>query len=288
MEKTEIFLYVIAFVLCFLVGAILVYFIVNYYKNTKKAIALGLKDDEIIKERKAKLTKKNKTINIIGNVFSGAVATVFAACIVFGIFAKTTNNNFPLGDKTALVIKTGSMSTINKNNTYLVENNLHDQFEAYSIIEVHKLTGEENIKKYDIVVYECNGQLIVHRIIDIKQSQNEDFTTKYETRGDANPTSDPITITYDNLVGIYSSAENNIEGKSIPFVGYLVLFFQSPLGLFAFVILLAYVLITPYVDNKLEKFIDTRLREIGCLDANNNFIENESKKTDDKIDDFDQ
>lgn len=40
----------------------------------------------------------------------------------------------------------------------------------FDLIVVSPLPKESDLKLYDIVVYEADGQMIVHRIVDIKEA----------------------------------------------------------------------------------------------------------------------
>lgn len=75
--------------------------------------------------------------------------------------------------------------------------------------------GESEYKQGDIVVYQSQSKLVVHRIIDI---EGNEITTK----GDANNTEDA------------SFESSQIKGKviaSAPLLGYVIDFLKSPVGI---------------------------------------------------------
>ncbi len=91
------------------------------------------------------------------------------------------------------------------------------------VIATDSMTGEINkgdaiiYEKYedqsldvdDIVVFEKNDAVIVHRIVDVSYIDGE---TRYVTKGDVNETPDAGYITKENLVGITRT--------KLPYVGY--------------------------------------------------------------------
>src|SRR5690606_30982739 len=135
------------------------------------------------------------------------------------------NNDIQLFDIDVKVVATNSMSEINTRNTYLVENNLTNQFSANDIVFFDKLPAESDLKVYDVVSYydSTNDRLVVHRIIEIVDN---DGANGYILRGDANPTSDNKVLSYSDLRGIYN-------GEKIENLGIVVKFIQSPFALIA-------------------------------------------------------
>lgn len=99
-----------------------------------------------------------------------------------------------------LVIGSESMTgTINKTDAII--------FEKYN---------NQKIKNGQILVFESNGRLIVHRVVEIKNVNNE---KRYYTKGDANSTNDVGYITENKIFGIYKFRISKI--------GYLTLMFND-------------------------------------------------------------
>ena len=132
------------------------------------------------------------------------------------------------GDKGVLVVASGSMSQKNAANDYLIEHNLTNQFNTYDIIVIEEVNSDEDLKLYDVITFvDKDGKLVIHRIIKIETDENGNVT--YITRGDSNNTNDaPSTIA--NIKGKYTN-------KRIQYIGAIVLFFQSTLGIVTLVIL---------------------------------------------------
>lgn len=98
------------------------------------------------------------------------------------------------------------------------------------VIATDSMTGEINkgdaiiYEKYedqsldvdDIVVFEKNDNMIVHRIVDVSYIDGE---TRYVTKGDVNETPDAGYITKENLVGITRT--------KLPYVGYPTLLLRD-------------------------------------------------------------
>ena len=120
-----------------------------------------------------------------------------------------------------MVVATGSMSEKNEKNAYLFENDLDDQIQVNDLIGIRTVDNLSEIKLYDIVCYvDEEGRQIVHRVVAVEEGY-------LLTRGDANDVNDPLRVTMDNLVGVYTHFR-------IPYVGILVFFVQSDYGILAF------------------------------------------------------
>jgi hypothetical protein len=156
------------------------------------------------------------------------------------------------------------MQTKRESNTYLAENNLNDQFNMFDVVFVHKLPDEFDLELYDIVVYEHEGTMIIHRIIGI-QEPNEDHPEHrhFVLRGDSAKYSDEIPVLYGQMKAIY-------KGERIRFVGSFFAFLQSPAGYLCILLILFAVFATPIAEKKLWNAKLARLRKIG-------FIEEETK-----------
>jgi|YelNatPaOPRAMG01_1025707.scaffolds.fasta_scaffold61149_3 signal peptidase len=86
------------------------------------------------------------------------------------------------------------------------------------------------IKVGDIIVFNPPNEktLIIHRVTAIETLANG--TTTFKTKGDANPTEDPWTIT-----------QQNIHGKAlyrIPYVGYMALSPATPIAIIITIIII--------------------------------------------------
>jgi len=128
-----------------------------------------------------------------------------------------------------------------------------------SIIAVKPLNDENNLKKNDVITFkEDANTLITHRIIEVTETKNGSL---YTTKGDNNEGPDREQVLADNVVGVYS-------GFTIPYVGYIVSFSQSPEGSALLLILpgaflLGYSVITIWrtlkqLDMKDEKHADVK------------------------------
>ena len=95
--------------------------------------------------------------------------------------------------------------------------------------------------------------MIVHRIVHIEEPNEKHPEERlFFLRGDASPTSDKDGVTYSQMRGIY-------KGKNIPYVGIVIVFFQSTLGYVAFGILLIYSIVTPVIEKLINDESKKRL-----------------------------
>ena len=259
MEKIEILSLVVT-VICLLSFSIVFTILFrNYNMNAIDSIKEGNEDIDLIDscliEEEKKHSKRHKTWRIISKTLY-----ITSYILVFGFFAfsltsRILDNNMLIGDTGIVVIATGSMSKKYKENTYLEENNLNDQFSAYDIIQIKKYKENEVPSLYDVVAFKTKeGVMIVHRIIEINQPTSDSPMT-FKTKGDANKNGDYGNLydklTKDDIVGYYT-------GKNVPAIGSFVIFLQSNSGIITIVSIGYCVFMFDYYRNKLEKAITDR------------------------------
>lgn len=107
-------------------------------------------------------------------------------------------------------------------------------------------TREKNIKTGDIVLYQSGMQNVTHRIA----GQTEEG---YITKGDANKACDPIPV-----------KRNQVKGKvagSIPYLGYVVLFFRTPRGVCFLIFILTFSILGKYFLNHHSRKENTETSE---------------------------
>ena len=139
------------------------------------------------KKKRFALKKTSKT----------AVALTAVAVIIMASVVMLISNKFKYG---SLVIATGSMTgELNKADAAI--------FEQYD---------DRIIEEGQIIVFEKNGSMIVHRVVDIEKIDGQ---VRYYTKGDANEETDSGFITSSNVVGI-------VKFK-IPYVGYPTIWLRS-------------------------------------------------------------
>ena len=96
----------------------------------------------------------------------------------------------------------------------------------------------EDIRVGDIITFspiEINDIKITHRVIGIEKS----LTTRFFTKGDANPKHDPFKVTPSNLVGKICLI--------IPFLGNFTQFLKTPIGFASSIILPSIIVLTIYI-----------------------------------------
>ena len=84
-----------------------------------------------------------------------------------------------------------------------------------------KTVDPDSVKVGDPITFVLNEDLVVatHRVVDV-DTQNRQFTTK----GDANKTEDAAPVHFNNLIGV--------PVFSIPLLGYVSAYIQSPPGMY--------------------------------------------------------
>lgn len=224
--------------------SVLMYAIV---KMNLKMIEGGILDDEVKAEYDKYNRRKNKAFQIIlGRIVSIVICFLLLAVFVFSMVMRIEEKNSLLPK----VVNSNSMSCKSEKNAYLYENELNDQIKRFDIIFLSEMPDNSDIKLYDIVAYETvEGFLIIHRIIGI--SEEADKPT-YILRGDANPYSDPMEISYSQMKGIY-------KGKRIAHIGSFIIFLQTPVGWLCIILIVFCTIALPLVCRKLQQVLDKRI-----------------------------
>ena len=143
------------------------------------------------KKRKYALKKTSRVLRVMSFGLTVVVVTIMIGTVML------VSNQFKYG---ALVIATESMTgEINKGDIII--------FESYE---------DQPIKEGQVVVFEDNRTMIVHRIVDIEIING---ITRYYTKGDANEDMDSGYITDGDIVGL--------TNYKLPSLGYPVLWMRS-------------------------------------------------------------
>ena len=246
MSQYEIYIFILCFIVFAMLTALSVVAIVIITKLTLRLVNAGVDDNKIVEQhKKIKNNNKNSKFSkafdcIVSLVFCMVFFGIFGSSIFINCTQKADFKNIPV----YRVVNTGSMSYKNKKNTYLTSNNLNNQIQTFDLIATHSLPKEEDLKLYDIVVYEVNGYFIIHRIVGIEEPNEKHPDSRlFMLQGDANEFADSFPVLYKQIRGIYT-------GHRIPFVGSFVLFMQSPAGWLC-ILLVAFALIaTPIAEKK--------------------------------------
>lgn len=224
-----------------------------------KLIRSGYEDKKILREYQ----RKEDNGIFLGVVKWATYALSFIAFVVLGlVFVSSLTIQYT--DEaifeflpTYRVVQTNSMSTKNEKNKYLVENDLNDQIQAFDLIETKALPDEMELELYDIVVYEVEDMLIVHRIVGIEEpNANHPDCRYFMLQGDAVGSADRFPVKYDQMRAIYT-------GVRIPFIGSFIMFMQSPVGWLCILLMLIGMIATPILERKIE---DEKLERVYMYD----------------------
>lgn len=254
MTKTEIITTLVTFLAVCIISMIFTLLFHIYKKSFCKEIAQGDRDIEIIDEA---ILQKNKKPKHTGKIIKNIIYILFLIFIipvfVVSIVNKFNGGKMVLGSKTTMVVLTGSMSYKNDKNTYLVENDLNNQFNTNDIIVVSKVKSSNDLKLYDVIAFKNDkGVNIIHRIIAINEV---DGNTYFTTQGDANDSADSYKPVFSDIIGRYNSFH-------ISHIGTFILFLQSPSGISTIIFLIYVVLMTDYMLDKMRKCEEERKKKM--------------------------
>ena len=246
-----------------------------------KLIRSGIEDEEI-KTEYEKLKKRKKSAVIIDNIttwfFILIFLVVFAFSAVSNLSTKVRFKNIP----SMYVVQSASMATKNEKNTYLFDNKLNNQFDTFDLVLTYAVPPEKDLKLYDIVVYEVDGVLLIHRIVGIEGPNDKHPNERYFLcQGDAVERPDRFPVKYNQIKAIY-------RDQRVPFVGSFVSFMQSPAGWLCLLLVAGAAIFTPIIERKLKKEKDLRMAQYtavqaqSAVEADNSFvllIDRQNRKT---------
>lgn len=256
MTDYEIYVFILCFIVFSLFTAVFSYAIATITKQKLLLIKHGL-DDERIKKEQLRKAKTSTFTKICANVFSLLICVVLFCAFSFSLYLNFTKDKAPNRIPSLKVVKTSSMATKNKNNTYLFENGLNDQIQTFDLIVTHHLPEENELELYDIVVYKQEDVYVIHRIVGIEEPNAKHPDCRhFLLQGDAVMNPDQFPVLYSQMQGVY-------KGERVPFIGSFILFMQSPAGWLCVLLVLFVIIITPILEKKLDSEEKTRLNEIG-------------------------
>ena len=218
-------------------------------KAYKLEVGRGQHDKEILKEYHAKKRKKGgRVLSLIG---SGALLTVLLSFFIIGIISKVSGRDIVINNKTALVVKSGSMSDFYDQNliTQYQEYNydLTLQFDIGDICFYEKVSDETELVEGEVYGYKYRNYIITHRLVETHED------SMYEFRGDNNPTSDGILVSRTDIIYHYI-------GKKVPVIGAFVLYAQSYFGIWSLVSIIGVAVSSEIVYYKIDKINRQRLK----------------------------
>lgn len=255
MTNYEIYSLTVALFVFVLFAVVFSVMIAYITKTAVKLIRLG-DDDKVIEKNRKYLNEKPSKASKFERAFSAVVSVLLVVIFVFSLCISCTENEFERGLSSFKVVKSDSMSVKNEKNEYLFENNLNDQFDVFDLVITRPLPAEDELELYDIVVYERDGMLVIHRIVGIEEPNDKHSERHFKLQGDAVSRHDIYPVLYSQMHAIY-------KGEHIPYVGSFITFLQSPAGWICFFLVLFAILFMPVIERKL---INAMRRRLALLD----------------------
>lgn len=222
-------------------------------KQELRLIRSGLEDDRILKG--SEKPNRSRFTAVCSDVITVLLCIVLLAAFVLSMYEKVNEKSLIEGMPSLKVVKSSSMAEKNERNKYLVENGLDDQLQTFDLVVVHPLPDENELKLYDIVIYEIDDIVVMHRIVSITEPDEKEPYRSFRLQGDAIPIPDTSPVRYSQMRGIY-------RGERIPFLGNFILFMQSPAGWLCVFLFIGYCIVIPFIEKKVESEQELRRKKI--------------------------
>lgn len=258
MSDFDLYVFFLCLIVFVLLTALFTYLIVVILKQTVRLIQAGLEDEAI-----QNAFYQNKSKKKVGRVLSSVVSTVFCVAMLgifaFSMYVNICDNSFSANLPTLKVVTSSSMASKFKNNTYLFENGLNDQVERYDLLLTYSVPPENELELYDILIYEIEGKMVLHRIVGIEEPNEAHPNERhFLLQGDALERPDRFPVLYSQMRGIY-------RGESVPFIGSFILFMQSPAGWLCILLVIFALIATPILEKSIRRQEEERLRIMGLI-----------------------
>ena len=259
MTSFDIYVFVLCFIVFASLTALFSFLITALIKLNVRLVRAGVEDKRILDEYNEIHSKKNGCLpGVLDRVISIVICCVLFAFFIFSLYVNFSGAAVSDTIPTLNVVQSGSMAQKNEKNLYLYQNNLNDQFKTFDIVLTYKLPAEEDLKLYDVVVYEVEGTPIIHRIVDIQPPNESHEEYYFLLQGDALENPDRFPVYYSQMRGIY-------RGERIPFLGSLVAFMQSVAGYLCILLIVFGIVAIPIMEKKVNGVKRERLIEIGAI-----------------------
>lgn len=250
MGSYETYVFILCLIVFIMLTGVSILALSIIVKQFVKLIRFGAEDKEIKNEYAELLEGKRGTI--LEKIVSYIFCAIFLVFSVGVLYVNVTQNSYSQDIPNLTVVKTGSMEEKNPKNEYLYLYNLDDQINTFDLIFVYEKPSQEQLELYDIVVYEVDETLLVHRIVQIEEpNQSHPDERWFLCQGDAVDAPDRFPVKYSQIRAIY-------RGERVPFVGSFVLFMQSPAGWLCIILIVGAIIATPIIEKKIQREKDAR------------------------------
>ena len=255
-EKYVLILCLIVFTLLTLVFSSMLIIIT---KQCVRLIYSGAEDKRLLQDFIKRVKRGNPKTGWLNKAITVLFACIVAVVFGFSICLQFLEDKQTLGIPVLRAVYSDSMSDKYKENKYLFENNLNDQFSRFDLVVTYELPKEEDLKLYDIVVYEVDNVLLIHRIVGIEEPNEKHPDERYFVlQGDLVERPDKFPVRYEQMRAVY-------RGQSIPNVGSFVMFLQSPAGYICLILIIVEMFASPLMDKKIEEAERRRLKFLGLI-----------------------
>ncbi len=198
--------------------------------------------------------KTQRKLHIIMDVLSGVIITCLIGILAVGISYRANGDQFFINNDAYITILTGSMEEKHEDNDYLFENGLNDQITQYSLVGIEKIEKAEDIKLYDIIAYEHEDIMILHRVIEINIDEKDPSKLLFKLQGDSNiaSLSYETALEFEDVIGRYNGFQNYGLGVFITYI-------KSEIGMIALCAAFVFLFLATLAEERIDKSYKKRL-----------------------------
>ena len=258
----ESYVFIVCLIVYVLLTVISAIVVATITKMSIRLIKHGAEDDKIKREYEKR--KKKRKCGIFERMISLLFCVIFLFAFAFSLYVNVQEDKYFSNIPTLKVVNSASMSKKHEKNKYLTENNLNDQFQTFDLICLYELPAEQDLKLYDIVLYEVDDVLIIHRIVEIEEPNEQHPNERYfRLQGDAVERADRFPVKYSQMKAIY-------RGENVPYLGSFVAFLQSPAGWLCIILIVVAMIASPVFDKKIARAMEERYAHLLAMKKKGN------------------
>ena len=260
MSQYDIYTFILCLVVFLSLSLSFSFLLAALVKLTVRLIHYGHEDKALLEEyaqkQNAHAKKRLRLSDVISVCFTVVICAALFVSFAFSVYLHATDSKAANGVPSLKVVKSDSMSYANDKNTYLARNGIDNHLQTFDLILTEHMPDEFDLQLYDIVVYEQNGDMVIHRIVGIEEPNEKHPNVRhFLLQGDAVQYPDSFPVLYSQMRGIWT-------GYRVPFVGSFIMFLQSPAGWLCILLILVAMIATPIAEKKFRMAKEERL---SCL-----------------------
>ncbi len=136
----------------------------------------------------------------------------------------------------------------------VLSGSMEPAYHVGSLIYVKQVQDYTQLQSGDVITFMMDADTVAtHRIVGVVPDEDDPTVLRYRTKGDANSTEDGTLVHYMNIIGM--------PVITIPLLGYLASYIQSPPGTYVAIAVGAIILLLAFLPDLFEDEDEPKAKE---------------------------